>query len=221
MQVHINSAFARFLPALFLLGACGERSTEGSGTTTTQTRTVAAFNAIEVAGSTPVEIFPAAAPRVEISGFENLAAIYESSVENGTLLLHFKEGHTAIRNNNLRVRVYGPGVARISTSGSGGVRVHHGAATLVREAAVNGSGNIRLQQADVPALLLSIAGSGDIHAQDARAARVTADIAGSGNIETTATELLEADIAGSGDVHYWGAPQVKKEVAGSGSLVQH
>jgi hypothetical protein len=192
----------------------------GSGASTNESRALSAFTAIETAGSTNVDVYPAASPRVEVSGYENLVKIFVSEVKDGTLHLHFKEGYN-IRNSNIHVKVYSPGVRSISQAGSGEIMVHPGATILVEEAKLAGSGNITINQSDAPELSLSIAGSGDIDARSARADVVNAEIAGSGGIKVMPRDRLQASITGSGDVHYWGSAQVEKEIVGSGDVVHH
>jgi hypothetical protein len=207
---------------LFTLSSCGQRRVRGTGANVTVTRDVPAFTAIEAAGSADVEVFPAATSRVEITGYKNLLPHYKSTVSGGILSLGFEsDDDIRIKNSNIRVRVYGPGIERMDVAGSGNAIIHPGATTLLRSASLAGSGDITIRQSDAPSLALEIAGSGSINARKARAANVEAEIAGSGNIEVTASERLNVDIAGSGDVHYWGSPRVEKDVAGSGDVVQH
>lgn len=208
------------LCSLLFLFSCGQRHLSGSGEVVTDNRTLSAFSAIENAGSTDIEIYPASSPRVEVSGYENLVRAFETEVRNGALHLHFKDGFD-IRNSNIQVRVYSPGVTRIEHAGSGDIMVHPGAKTLVREADLAGSGNITINQSDAPDLVLSISGSGGINARSAHAASVAAEITGSGEIETYASAKLQATITGSGQVHCWGSPRISKEITGSGDVVQH
>lgn len=205
----------------FSLHSCGQRRIRGGGAAASETRTVSQFTAADITGAEEVEFLPAAESRVEISGYKNLLPLYRTTVKGGVLTLGFdNDGDDVnISNANIRVRVYSPGVERISLAGSGDVTVQRGAIRLLKAVSIAGSGDVTIRQADVPSLAVEIAGSGSIHAREARAARVTADIAGSGDVEVTATEELKVDIAGSGDVHYWGSPRVEKDIAGSGDVV--
>jgi len=208
--------------ALFLsLASCAERNLTGSGKIITESRPLNSFTVLELEQADEVEILPGTTPRVEISGYENLVPEYESSVASGALRLGYKEGVGNIRNSNIRVRVYTPGVEEIELAGSGDVTVAAGATVPVRKIAVAGAGDVTLRQVAVPQLEIEIAGAGKVFAREASAARVKIEIAGAGDVETTATERVTADIAGAGTVHVWGGAQVEKTVAGAGEIVRH
>ena len=218
------SLSALTLITLLALFSCGERQIRGGGSEGTDSRSLPTFNTVKIHGSEDVEFLPAATPRIEVTGYQNLLKHYKSTVKNGTLHLGYDDDglDINIRNSNLRVRVFSPGFRSIGLAGSGDVVVRPGAAMPIQEMEIAGSGILTIEgQPDVPELAMEIAGSGDIAARGAPAASVRVEIAGSGNVETTVTDRLEVEVAGSGDVHYWGNPQVRKDIAGSGDVVRH
>ncbi len=206
------------LPFLLLLASCSKESLKGSGDTITESRNLSPFSRIEATGSEEVEVLWAPDRRVEVTGYRNLVAEYDTEVRGSTLRLRFDDDVWNVRRNNIHVRVYTPALDELQASGSGDVEVLANNALNLRSVEATGSGNISISQPAVDDLTLRVTGSGKIAARDAAAKRVDAKTTGSGAIETTAVDVLHAEITGSGDIRYWGTPRVTSEITGSGRV---
>lgn len=108
----------------------------------------------------------------------------------------------------------------------------------LREASIEGSGDLSLQglhqdeldlevtgsgtihaSGEVIRLHAAISGSGDVKAQELLAAIAELRVSGSGDIKAQATESLSARVSGSGDIKVWGNPAKRDtRVSGSGDI---
>ncbi|HVY49735.1 MAG TPA: DUF2807 domain-containing protein, partial [Minicystis sp.] len=83
--------FALGLAALVSSGACvNVGGTVGSGHAKTETRSVAAFHAVDLSGSLEAEVKVGAPQKVEITGDDNLVPLVTTSVEGGKLSVQTK-----------------------------------------------------------------------------------------------------------------------------------
>jgi len=201
--------------SLVVLAGCSFAGVKGSGTAKTEVRQVAAFSAIELAGSFDAEV-SIGAPRVELSGDDNLLPLIASDVTGDKLVLRSTQN---IRTSlPLLAKISVPRLTAVKVSGSGGVTLHGVTADqltigLVGSGTVSGDGTAHQLSAEVT-------GSGDIELAKLAVERATVEISGSGDIEVDATRTLDVRISGSGSVKYHGNPEIKKSISGSGGLVK-
>jgi len=208
-----------------------------SGQGTTEQRTVASFDAIEISGAFDVKVRQASQPSLEVKAQADLLPLIETTVENGkTLRLRWKPQAKVWHTGKVSIDVGAVTLSSLASSGSSDVRVET-FNTPKLAAAVSGSGDLQLKglttqelnlvisgSGDVAAqgqankLSVRIAGSGDVKAPELKADNVTIRIAGSGGAVVHADKTLEVSIAGSGDVRFSGNAEVKSSVAGSGSV---
>jgi hypothetical protein len=156
--------------------------------------------------------------KVEVSGFENLLPIYETFVQNGTLVLKFRSDYYNIQNNNIAINITVSSLTRIAINGSGQYRVKNFQGNnFIAE--INGSGDIYAESCSYNAASLKVNGSGYIRAATLIANEAEARISGSGKIDIRSSQKLKATIQGSGEINYWGDPQtVTSEISGSGKI---
>lgn len=225
--------------ALLLAAACGlsidldGAAVRGSGVAATDERTLADFDRIEVGGSLLVDVHVGGAPRVVLTGDDNLLPLVRTDVRGGTLHVEPKERIRPTERIRIEVTARaldGLGVSGSSTVTASGVRsaAFHAAVSGSGEltadgtfgdltCSVSGSGGLALRG---PARTVdaSVSGSGELDLLEvpARAAEVT--VSGSGDVGVHATERLDARISGSGDVRYRGEPAVQSSISGSGTV---
>jgi hypothetical protein len=215
----MKSTLGLFL-ALIALASCSKSSIRGSGQVVTETRTVPAFTAVRLEGSSSATLTKGTTILVEVSGYQNLVPIYETYVTNGTLVVKFRNDYYNIRNNNIKVSITVPSVERVSVNGSGDILIRNFSGTRLN-ADVNGSGAIEGQACLYDNANFEVNGSGDIRGRDIAAGTVEARISGSGKIEALSLVKLIARISGSGDIHYWGNPaDVDVQISGSGKAIK-
>jgi hypothetical protein len=201
--------------ALVVLAGCSFGGVKGSGTAKTEVRQVAAFSAIELAGSFDAEV-SMGAPRVELSGDDNLLPLIASDVTGDKLVLRSTENMRP--SLPLVAKISVPRLTAVKVSGSGTVTLHGVTADALAISLV-GSGDVR-GDGTAHQLNAEVTGSGDLELANLPVDRATVEISGSGDIEVDATRTLDVRISGSGSVKYHGNPEIKKSISGSGGLVK-
>lgn len=228
------------LSALLLTFApSAQAATTGSGRVVTESRAVAGYDAIAVAGSLDVVVRQGGREAVEVSADDNVLPLVETVVEARRLVVRMRPGTSLRSHSPIRVAVDVLQLSALSLSGSGDAIVGPlKAATF--ELAISGSGDARIERIEADslgvavsgsgdvraagragALRVRIAGSGDVDLREVVAAEASVSIAGSGDAAIHATRSAEVRIAGSGDVTVHGQPPVlKSSVAGSGHVIR-
>jgi hypothetical protein len=228
----------QIIAAAVIFTSCEKASIIGSGSTTTESRNVSSFTGVQAEGSTDVEIVKGTQQKVEVSGYKNLVDIYEAYVQNGTLVLKFRNDFSNFRNNNVRVRIEIPQLSSVGLNGSGNVSVQNftnnnltstvnGSGNLAffnltgtnLSSTVNGSGDVASANCTFDQLYTRVSGSGKIRAAQILSKNADASVSGSGTIELTAAQKLKARISGSGEIRYHGNPaSTDIEISGSGKV---
>ena len=231
---------ALLLPLTLLpLTACGISinwdgpSVAGSGVVRTETRTVPAFERVDVGGEYDVVVRVGATRSVVIEGDDNLLPLIRTEVRQGTL--HIESEDDLRPRNEIRIVIGIETLRGIHSGGSSEVAVRDVRSPSF-DASVAGSSELSAT-GDFGDLSTSISGSGEIHMQGsadaidgdvsgsgeldllevlARSARVK--VSGSGGATVNVSERLDASVSGSGDVRYAGRPSVNADVSGSGSV---
>ena len=212
------------------------QSVTGNGSVTQQTRTLAHFDGISLGMAGSVEVQIGATESVTVSTDDNLQALVDTYVEDGTLKIRGKKGYR-LNPTKLRFVVQARALGRLSVGGSGSINAA-GLRSPALNAEVGGSGSINLPRLDSDAVRVQIGGSGNFSASG-RAGQLRAAIGGSGNVDAGqlaadtvqvsiggsgqavvwAKRELGVSVGGSGDVEYYGDPQAfSKSIAGSGSV---
>ncbi|HEV2865469.1 MAG TPA: head GIN domain-containing protein [Allosphingosinicella sp.] len=186
------------LGAVAILGAC----TASSGSDRHEARPtaqrsfeVAGFDSIELTGSHDVVVSVGAAPSVRAEGDAEALQLLEVEVEGG------------------RLRIGSRNRGGWSWAGSAGRVTVHVTVPSLREAAVAGSGDVRIDRVEGPSFLAAIDGSGDLEVQTLRVEQATFSIAGSGNVRAAgAAGRAAISVAGSGDLDLTGLDTRAAEV---------
>jgi hypothetical protein len=231
---------------LFLLLACPlmmvscgyvhGRHVSGNGVTGTETRSVSGFTGVETHGAIDLVVAQGSF-NVKVEADQNLLQYIETTVQNGHLIVGFRQGVSIEDINTAKVYVNAPELNDFETHGSGNIR-GEGKINDKNKIAVNvsGSGDVDLQ-IDCPVVITethgsgnitiegesknistSVSGSGDVKLAGLKAETVKASIHGSGNTEVFASESLDVEVFGSGNVQYKGEPRVSSAIHGSGEV---
>jgi len=188
-----------------------------SGTVATQTRTVASFTSLDLAGSNNVTITVGRPQSVVVHADSSLINHVTTEVVAGTLVIGDTGSFTA--SGPMSVDVSVPSLTALSLSGSGQISAS-GISTLQLTATISGSGQLSAA-GTATRLDVTINGDGKAQLSQLSARDVDAVISGSGLIQVTATASLEAAVPGSGTIIYSGnPPQVTTSVTGSGTVTR-
>lgn len=226
---------ASLLLLALLLAACGDGRdcVDGSGTIVTETRQVAPFTELELAGSISMIISPGDSISVTVVGDDNLVANVDTDVHDGRLVAGYDGCFDT--DSMIVVHVALPTLRSVQLSGSGNISSQgtlRATSLLVRN---NGSGSIDL---DVAAntvrttatgsgeVVLAgtsavheaiLTGSGTLQTAELATERTIVTSNGSGDMFVDVSRALRANLNGSGDLHYAGSPtSLTLNTSGSG-----
>jgi hypothetical protein len=200
-----------------LLTACGRGGMVGSGTAAAQTRHVAAFSRIDLAGSNDVAVHVGGLQSVVVHADDNLLGQVITQFRGRTLVIGTRGSITT--KTPMRVDISVPSLEVLTLSGSGALTAQNIQAMHV-SVRLPGSGIIRAS-GTVEQLDVSLDGSGDAQLEQLVAHDVRAVLTGSGRIVTHARDSLRASVPGSGTIVYRGHPaHVTTSITGSGTITR-
>jgi hypothetical protein len=194
----------------------GSEVIDGSGIAATETRSLPAFTAVDLAGASRVTVRVGAEPTVVVRADDNLIGRIETDVRQGVLVVSERGSFGKTLPSSVEVTVRDLDSVRLTGSGTisvEGVRARTFTAELL------GSGVLEVA-GSVDELEATLTGSGSMSLGFLVARSVTASVPGSGRLEVQATHELDASVPGSGVVVYAGRPAtVTRSVTGSGAIV--
>ncbi len=180
-----------------------------------QTRAVATFSSIDLAGANDVVVHVGGPRHVVVSGRADAVDLVTTDVRLGTLVIGQRPGD--IVDARMSVDVTVPSLDSAAISGSGRLTVV-GAQASVFSAALSGSGELSVTgTADRYSAVLS--GVGSLELGGLVGNQVTVDLSGSGQVTVDATRAVDVNLSGTGSVVYRGNPaHVTRVVTGTGSV---
>jgi hypothetical protein len=190
---------------------------QGSGVAASQTRPLAPFAGVELAGSNVVTIHVGGKQSVVVHADDNLLSHVTTQVQNGALVIGNTPGTIASK-SPMRVDIRMPSLAALRLTGSGVVAAE-GIRPPRMTVALGGSGVIRAT-GKITRLDVTVSGSGDAQLRQLGAADVHAVVSGSGRILVTATRTLDASVPGTGAIVYRGNPRLTTSVTGNGVVTR-
>lgn len=171
--------------------------TRGSGNTETQTREVAPFSSVELAGANDVVVRVGREHSVRLTGDDNLLDQVTTDVSDGRLVIDNRGTFTT--SGPMAVEITMPDVDAFTLSGSGVLRATG-----------------RAEQIDA-----ELSGAGDLQLGGLAAGDVEALLSGTGRMTVNATGRLDATLSGTGQIVFVGAPaQVTRNVTGTGVITK-
>lgn len=205
--------------ALTHLGSCTRDVLSGQGSIVTETRTLPAFDAIEISGNRQVTVVKSTEYKVDITGYTNLAAVLRAPVANKVLRFDFGR-HLQVKNDNISLKIYTPDLRKIQSSGSSNISVSSGFGGDLLRLYQSGAGRLEAGTGSYHRIEASLSGSGEILASAMDAGEASIDLSGSGKATLKARQNLRVRISGSGTVGYLGTPQTDINISGSGKVTR-
>lgn len=238
LSAGLLAATAPLLPAQAgpLSWISGGERVQGSGKIVKQNRDVGHFRALSIGISGDVDIRSGNTEGVIVETDDNVQALIETVVENGTLRVRLAKNNVRLDTRHLKVIVNARTLEKLSIGGSGNVTADklRGENLTID---VGGSGSFNVDQLDSESLAValggsgnfkaagnterlqvSIGGSGRVQAGQLQSRDAVVSIGGSGQATVWAKKTLSVSVAGSGDINYYGDPQISKSIMGSGSI---
>jgi hypothetical protein len=198
-----------------LQGSSSSDALQGSGVAATQTRSLASFSGVELAGSNTVTIRAGSTQSIDVHADDNLLGRVTTGVRGGSLVIGNSGSYKT--ESPMSVEITVPSLESLTLSGSGTVTADAVRSQQLR-VTLSGSGVVRASGA-VTRLDVSLDGSGDVQLEDLVARDAKAVLNTSGRILVSATNSLEASVRGSGVIVYGGNPaHVTTSVTGSGVI---
>lgn len=224
------------LPFTFVLMLCGcINCINGTGTESSETRTVQDFHSIHLQYPAQMKLIPGSSGKVLLYGDSGVLSELSTTVENGILTIKTKR---CIRNaSDLYIEAYLQKLQQLKISGSAEVFADEMLSSEDASIRVSGSGTLNLPitaqtvsvhtsgsarvslQGKARRLNLEVSGSGDISALDFPVEQAFLDISGSANCKLWVESLLDVQASGSGLVRYRGKPQIRTDISGSAKII--
>jgi hypothetical protein len=196
-------------------GGSSSPGVPGSGVAATQTRSVASFSSLNLAGSNNVTVTIGGPQSVVVHADNNLINNVTTQVVAGTLVIGDTGSFTTRAPMSVDVSV--PSLTALNLSGSGRISVT-GISAPQLTVTVSGSGLVSAA-GTATRLDVTVSGSGEAQLTQLIARDAHAVVTGSGLIQVTATTSLDADVSGSGAITYSGnPPQVTTNITGTGAV---
>jgi hypothetical protein len=187
----------------------------GSGVSVSQTRPLAAFHSIDLAGSSNVTVQVGRPQSVTVHADDNLVGIVTTVVTGGRLVVGNVGSFTT--KAPMQVEISVRSLDGVSLTGSGTVAVS-GVDAKTFTVDLRGSGVITAGGA-VRTLHATLGGSGDCRLSQLKARDAEAVLTGSGRLSVTASRSLDASMTGTGEIVYGGNPaHVTRNVTGTGTI---
>jgi len=205
------------LISLFALTSCHWNRIRGNGSIKTETRDVAAFEAVTCDGGFEVQIDCQGKQSLAIETDENLLPLVKTEVYNNTLHVYTK--NMLFPTYRIRIAISVPNVSEFTSNGSTDGDINNVNNTAL-DINIHGSGKLQLNGKS-GRVKISTSGSSKIDATSLVSENSDIQINGSGNIRVYATNSIDVQINGSGTVKYKGEPKsVNQQINGSGRIVR-
>ncbi|KPF44315.1 hypothetical protein IP87_08510 [beta proteobacterium AAP121] len=202
----------------------------GSGTALTEMRALESFEAISVNGAMDLVVRQGPQQSVQVQADDNLLPLLETVVESGrngpTLQVRWKRnaggswwgGQSIQTRTKVLVTVVVPKLNAVGLAGSGDLRVES-FQTPALQVSLSGSGDARLDGLTTDELGVRISGSGDVSGRG-KAGTLKISIAGSGDVRLSEMRAddVSVSIAGSGDAAVNAQKALTVSIAGSGDV---
>jgi hypothetical protein len=188
----------------------------GSGVGATQTRALAPFTGVTLAGANNIVVRVGGKQSVVVHADDNLLARVTTRVRSGTLVIDTTPGMLNAK-SPMFVTVTVPSLDSLRLQGSGNVSAT-GIDSRGLTVALTGAGNIDAA-GNAAKLEVTMSGQGNALLRRVMARDAKATLSGDGTIMLTATQRLAARLSGSGTILYGGNPaHVTQTVTGSGTI---
>jgi len=188
----------------------------GSGSTTSEIRTVDQFHSISASMVGDVFITQGTPQELRIVTHPLILEVLETEVINEELSIRFDDCIEELEILDIFITI--PDIRSINFSGIGSVTSLNELNLEELTVSYSGVGETTLN-GQVTNFQYSLSGIGDLKAFDLITSRSEIVISGIGNVEITALDELDVIISGNGNVSYKGDPNITSIVSGNGNVI--
>lgn len=188
----------------------------GSGVSSTEQRSVDEFTAIDLSGSSEVNVICGEEQSVTVTVDDNLQEIITTEVTNGELRIGSTQSYSP--KVGLKIDITVPTLNKLEVSGACNATIEN-CETEKLDLDVSGAGKLFVS-GTVDRVELDMSGAGSVDLSELIAKTAKIDMSGAAKTSVNASDELDVDISGVGKVSYLGDPTIKKEVSGLGKVVK-
>lgn len=204
--------------SIILLFSCSEQESSwfpvaGMGSMKTENRIPEPFTKVKCLINCDITIRKKDRQELILTAQENLLAILETEVVNGTLYISFGS-HVVETDSTMAVSISVPEMKELTFSGSGNVTSNLGIASIN----LTGTGNVTCL-GETDQLSVKLLGSGNVDLEAMRVKNADIKISGNGNVSLNVTDKLNVTIPGVGVVYYSGMPSIQQNITGIGQVI--
>lgn len=189
----------------------------GSGSPTSEFRSVSNFSKINSEGVFDITITQGSVQSVEIIADDNIIHKVKTNVVSNELRLYLDDDNN-YRDIILEVNIIVPSINSVKNSGVGNISILDVDTINNFNVLNSGTGTISIAGA-AESLTLENEGSGKFNGFQFSVSTCDVEIIGSGDCEVNAINQLHVDIEGSGDIYYKGSPDIDANISGSGKII--
>jgi hypothetical protein len=205
------------LVSILVFSSCNWNKIRGNGSIKTETRDVAAFEAITFDGGYDIQIKCQEKQSLTIETDENLMPRIKTDVHNNTLRVHTKG--MLLPTDGIRITISVPNIAEFTINGSTDGDINNINNNRL-DIDINGSGKLHLDGKS-STVKINTSGSSKVDAASLISDDSDIQINGSGNIHVYAANSVNVQINGSGTVKYKGEPKsINQQINGSGKIIK-
>ena len=182
-----------------------------------QTRTAAAFTAIDLKGPISIDVQVGKAQTITVRGTAAFVNMVATEVVDGELRVYLREKGVKKMNGDPRVVVTVPSLRRFNMEGAGETTLR-GVSGDRFDVNYRGAGSMTIA-GTVKQVNMQAQGVGEVDARKLIAQDANVSFQGIGSVQVYASGKLEANVSGMGELNYFGHPKtVNKTVSGIGSV---
>jgi hypothetical protein len=212
-EAHMKKLFWIAALALLVAGGC-TRTVHGSGTSKDETRSVPAFDRVDMGGTGRLELTVGPAPSLSLHGDDNLLPLVKTTVKDGTLVI--EDEKNLAPKVDLVLRATAPSLRGVEASGGVVVNVEGASGPELRLDASGGSTIDVDGRAD--RLVAKASGGATLALRDLATKEADVDASGGASIDLAVESRLGAEASGGAKVRYTGSPTVTKDSSGGASI---
>jgi hypothetical protein len=203
--------------SILIFSSCNWHKIRGNGSIKTETRDVAAFEAVRCDGGYDVQINCQEKQSLKIETDENLLSRIKTEVHNNTL--HIDTKGILLPTDGIRITISVPNITELIANGSTDGDINNVNNNSL-DIGINGSGKLHLNGKS-GTVKINTSGSSKVDATSLISENSDIQINGSGNIRVYAANSINVQINGSGTVKYKGEPKsVNQQINGSGKIIK-
>jgi hypothetical protein len=224
------------LAGIVIICSCTNRTINGNGIVTKQTRELKPFHTVKVSGAFDVYLRSTDKQAFTIETDSNLHSVIKTEVIDSVLII--ENTKTILTSDELKLIIGCPDLKSVNFSGatdisgdtaliykslnlsiSGAGKINLDLQTELINANVSGGANIMFS-GKTNNLEVSISGAGKVSADKLVSKNAKIEISGIGEAQLNVTDQLNAIISGLGKVEYIGDPKVNQSISGGGKVVK-